>query len=63
MMDFNDETLEYTEKTLENLKTRHHRKFLIQMVKKSVNHILKESFKPSDNQQEGEYDFVYCPTF
>jgi extracellular factor (EF) 3-hydroxypalmitic acid methyl ester biosynthesis protein len=60
LMDFNDETLEYTGKTLENLKAQNHRRTSIQMLKKSVNHILKETFKPSGNQREKDYDFIYC---
>ena len=60
LLDFNDETLEYTGKTLEDLKKRNYRVTPIQMVKKSVNHILKESFKPSAGPPEKEYDFIYC---
>jgi extracellular factor (EF) 3-hydroxypalmitic acid methyl ester biosynthesis protein len=61
LLDFNDETLEYTGKTLENIKRTHRRGTQIKMVKKSVNHILKESFKPSAPPPPGErYDFIYC---
>jgi len=60
LLDFNDETLEYTGKTLEDLKKKYHRITPIQMVKKSVNHILKESFKPTREVPEKEYDFIYC---
>lgn len=60
LLDFNDETLQYTGKTLEDLKKKHHRITSIQMVKKSVNHILKETFKPSTGPPEKEYDFIYC---
>ncbi|HJT24969.1 MAG TPA: class I SAM-dependent methyltransferase, partial [bacterium] len=31
-----------------------------QMTKKSVNHILKETFKTSGPPPEKEYDFIYC---
>ncbi len=60
LLDFNDETLEFTGKTLEDLKKRHHRITPIFMNKKSVNHILKETFKPSNPLPEDAYDFIYC---
>ncbi len=60
LLDFNDETLQFTGRTLEALKMKHHRKTTINMVKKSVNHILKETFKPSSDQRERDYDFIYC---
>lgn len=59
LYDFNDETLEYTGKTLNELKRLHHRGTPVKMVKKSVNHILKETFKPVESQRENEYDFIY----
>lgn len=60
LLDFNDETLEYTGKTLEDIKKRNLRRTPIQMVKRSVNHILKEAFKPVSSETKGEYDFIYC---
>jgi extracellular factor (EF) 3-hydroxypalmitic acid methyl ester biosynthesis protein len=60
LMDFNDETLEYTGKVLEAIKNKYSRGTSIKMLKKSVNHILKETFKPSVNQPREEYDFIYC---
>lgn len=60
LLDFNDETLEFTGKSLEELKKKHHRVTPVQMVKKSVNHILKETFKPAVEPPEKEYDFIYC---
>ncbi len=60
LLDFNDETLEYTGKTLESIKRNHRRGTQVKMVKKSVNHILKESFKPSAPPSGESYDFIYC---
>lgn len=60
LLDFNDETLEYTGRTLEEVKRIHHRKTTIKMTKKSVNHILKETFKPTVTPPEAAYDFIYC---
>ncbi|HTC20101.1 MAG TPA: methyltransferase domain-containing protein [bacterium] len=60
LMDFNDETLESTQRILEDLKKTKNRKTEIHMIKKSVNVILKESFKPTANPEERDYDFIYC---
>lgn len=60
LYDFNDETLTYTGKTLEEIKRLHRRGTPIKMVKRSVNHILKETFKPSAPKPEEEFDFIYC---
>lgn len=60
LMDFNDETLEYVVKTLENLKKEKHRSTAISVVKKSVHTILKDSFKPSPGPVEKKYSVIYC---
>jgi extracellular factor (EF) 3-hydroxypalmitic acid methyl ester biosynthesis protein len=60
LLDFNDETLEYTRKTLEDIRIKSGRHTQIQAVKKSVNQILKETFKPLVNSPEQRYDFIYC---
>jgi extracellular factor (EF) 3-hydroxypalmitic acid methyl ester biosynthesis protein len=60
LLDFNDETLEYALKTLENLKIQWKRLTPISMVKKSVHTILKDSYKPSPGPEEKRYDFIYC---
>lgn len=58
LLDFSDETLEYTGRLLEDLKLRHGRRTPIQMVKKSVHQILKEAAQPGDRAPT--YDLVYC---
>jgi extracellular factor (EF) 3-hydroxypalmitic acid methyl ester biosynthesis protein len=60
LMDFNDETLQYTESILNGIKERNHRKTSIKMVKKSVNQILKDSLRPVENLEEKNFDLVYC---
>ena len=60
LMDFNDETLEYARKIMENLKKEKHRATPIAIVKKSVHTILKESFKPFSGTPEKRYDLIYC---
>lgn len=60
LLDFNDETLNYTKKALEDIKKARALRTSINMVKKSVHTILKESFKPFPSPPEKRYDFVYC---
>jgi extracellular factor (EF) 3-hydroxypalmitic acid methyl ester biosynthesis protein len=60
LLDFNDETLEYTGKIMEDIKIKYRRRTPIKMDKKSVNHILKETFKPSTGAPKNLYDFIYC---
>src|SRR5262249_34375072 len=45
LVDFNDETLSHTGKILEDLKMKNHRRVHLEMVKKSVNQILKDGLK------------------
>jgi extracellular factor (EF) 3-hydroxypalmitic acid methyl ester biosynthesis protein len=58
LLDFNDETLEHTGKVLEEIQRRYRRHTSIQVAKKSVHQILKDSAKPGETSQK--YDFVYC---
>jgi extracellular factor (EF) 3-hydroxypalmitic acid methyl ester biosynthesis protein len=60
LVDFNDETLAYTGKILDDIRQRHGRGNSIQMTKKSVNQMLKDSFKPSETPEKEKYDLVYC---
>lgn len=61
LIDFNDQTLEYTGRTLDTLKMNHRRSVGIDMKKYSVNNILRMalSSKENDFTLEG-YDLVYC---
>jgi extracellular factor (EF) 3-hydroxypalmitic acid methyl ester biosynthesis protein len=59
LLDFNDETLAFTGNALEEIKRKYRRRTPVKMVKKSVNHILKEAFKGVPDG-EGTYDFIYC---
>jgi len=60
LMDFNDETLEFTGKAVEQLKKRHQRNTSIKLVKKSVHTILKESFHSVERSDAPAYDLIYC---
>jgi extracellular factor (EF) 3-hydroxypalmitic acid methyl ester biosynthesis protein len=58
LLDFNDETLEYTGRIIDELKMKNRRMTMVQTVKKSVHQILKEFSKPQAGAPE--YDFIYC---
>jgi extracellular factor (EF) 3-hydroxypalmitic acid methyl ester biosynthesis protein len=60
--DFNEETLEYVRKALNDVKERSGRKVSIQTQKKSVHQLIKESLKPAATGTDAghEFDFIYC---
>jgi extracellular factor (EF) 3-hydroxypalmitic acid methyl ester biosynthesis protein len=60
LVDFNEETLSYTDKILNDLRQQRGRGTSIQMVKKSVNQMLKEGVRNHDENLGEKYDFVYC---
>jgi extracellular factor (EF) 3-hydroxypalmitic acid methyl ester biosynthesis protein len=62
LSDFNSETLEYAERTIEKIKGLHGRSTAIQFQKKAVNQVFKESLKPpmTGNSKMRSYDFIYC---
>lgn len=60
LLDFNEETVQYTTRILEDLKRRHGRRTGIQVQKKSVNYVLKEGAKPVVNAPGRKFDLIYC---
>jgi extracellular factor (EF) 3-hydroxypalmitic acid methyl ester biosynthesis protein len=58
LLDFNDETLEYTRKVLADVSAKFDRRTKIELIKKSVHQVLKEEGKPGLNQPR--YDLIYC---
>jgi extracellular factor (EF) 3-hydroxypalmitic acid methyl ester biosynthesis protein len=60
LLDFNQETLDYTSSILEHAKQRHARSTRFQYIKKSVHQILKEFGKTGKQVTEARYDLVYC---
>jgi extracellular factor (EF) 3-hydroxypalmitic acid methyl ester biosynthesis protein len=58
LLDFNDETLEYTRKVLADVSSKFDRRTKIELIKKSVHQVLKEEGKPRLNQPR--YDLIYC---
>ena len=60
LLDFSEETLEYTRARLEEIKRLHHRTTTFHTIKKSVNSILKEAARSVERTPEYQFDFVYC---
>ena len=57
LLDFNEETLQHTAQVLDEAKRQYRRSTEIEMVKKSVHQMLKESGKQVADRK---YDFIYC---
>ena len=60
LLDFNQETLDYTSGVLEELKRRHSRSTGLHFIKRSIHHLLKESGKSTERVHDSRYDLVYC---
>lgn len=60
LMDFNAETLAYTEGVMRKIKQDCHLTTSLKFVKKSVHHILKESARNRERSPDECYDFIYC---
>ena len=60
LLDFNDETLAYTGKLLNELKMKYQRQTPITMIKRSVHQILKEGRRGTEDGKNSSYDIVYC---
>jgi extracellular factor (EF) 3-hydroxypalmitic acid methyl ester biosynthesis protein len=58
LLDFNDETLEHTDKILRDLQIKFDRRTKIHLIKKSVHQVLKEEAKPGRNQER--FELIYC---
>jgi extracellular factor (EF) 3-hydroxypalmitic acid methyl ester biosynthesis protein len=59
LLDFSEETISAVGETLRRAAQKNCRKGSIQIVKKSVQQVLKEAIKPQ-SESIGRYDFVYC---
>lgn len=60
LYDFNEETIRYTSRVLEELKRRYARRASIQVQKKSVQHVLREGAKSLAQAPAQQYDLIYC---
>ncbi|HLP76212.1 MAG TPA: class I SAM-dependent methyltransferase [Candidatus Paceibacterota bacterium] len=60
LLDFNEETLESLQKTLNEISSKCGRNTPIHLMKKSVNQLLKESSRFVVKGATGQYDFIYC---
>lgn len=56
LLDFNEETLDYTRQMLNDVRARHNRSTRIELVKKSVGQVIKGGLR----KPAAEYDVVYC---
>ena len=60
LADFNEETIAHTTKVLGDLKKGYGRNTRIQLVRKSVQQILKQADRVIHRSAAEQYDFVYC---
>ena len=60
LLDFNDETLQFTTQVLRQKQRAHSRTAAIELVKKSVQQALKELMRQGGLGRGGQYDFIYC---
>jgi extracellular factor (EF) 3-hydroxypalmitic acid methyl ester biosynthesis protein len=58
LLDFNEETLAYTKRTLDEINRRREYPARIHFIRKSVNQLLKEALKFQNGVSK--FDFVYC---
>jgi extracellular factor (EF) 3-hydroxypalmitic acid methyl ester biosynthesis protein len=60
LLDFNEETLQHLRGKIEGVKRQSHRSTPVQLVKKSVQQVLKEAGRPAARSPENQYDLVCC---
>ena len=60
LVDFNEETLQHTRETLEEIKHKTGRRTKVEYQRKSVQQIIKEGGKGGSTSREPRYDMVYC---
>jgi len=60
LLDFNEETLQYTKGVMDQLQRQHSGSVKIDYVKKSVHRILMEAGRSRETEMHATYDFVYC---
>jgi extracellular factor (EF) 3-hydroxypalmitic acid methyl ester biosynthesis protein len=60
LIDFDQETVDYTLATLARLKRQYSRSTNVEVIRKSVGQILKDAGKTINRPGAEQYDFVYC---
>jgi extracellular factor (EF) 3-hydroxypalmitic acid methyl ester biosynthesis protein len=60
LLDFNDETLQHANRVLLERQRKHHRHGSIELVKRSVQQLLKDLSRGDGLSRGNNYDFVYC---
>ncbi len=60
LADFNEETLAFTSRQLNDLKNRYGRQTQVQLIKRSVQQLLKQADRTVYSSPADQYDLVYC---
>jgi extracellular factor (EF) 3-hydroxypalmitic acid methyl ester biosynthesis protein len=60
LLDFNDETIQYTTGALQETAKQFRRHTPVQMQKKSVQQLLRDAARSAGDTGSGKYDFLYC---
>ena len=60
LADFNQETIGHTTRIMDDLKQYHRRHGKINVIKRTVNQLLKEGEKISKYAKDDQYDLIYC---
>ena len=60
ILDFNAETLAYAGSTIEKAARARSRTCRLEVIKKSVHQLIKESIRGGRSEYTGQFDFVYC---
>jgi extracellular factor (EF) 3-hydroxypalmitic acid methyl ester biosynthesis protein len=60
LLDFSEETIQYTRRVIDGIKTKHNLSTPVQYLKRSVHQILKDSGKSGASLARQQYDYVYC---
>jgi extracellular factor (EF) 3-hydroxypalmitic acid methyl ester biosynthesis protein len=60
LMDFNEETLQYAAQVLRQKQQQFHRTSSVELVKKSVQQLLKGVFRTDSLSPGSKYDLIYC---
>jgi extracellular factor (EF) 3-hydroxypalmitic acid methyl ester biosynthesis protein len=60
LMDFNEETLQYTAQALRQKQQQHRRAASVELVRKSVQQLLKDVVRGDGIAGGNRYDFIYC---
>jgi extracellular factor (EF) 3-hydroxypalmitic acid methyl ester biosynthesis protein len=60
LMDFNEETLQHAAQALRQKQQQYRRNFSVQLVKRSVQQLLKDMVRADGISRGNKFDFIYC---